>query len=874
MIRALQLLSGLLLAIGGGWFIWLRKDSPGGVFNVTDTETLWLVAVGLVLTLLGLVLFLMGLSPRAKIEQINWRYPEPAPEIDLSGPAFADQDTQNEPHPHERPSWLQEAAEDLDRPRATEQDNANSTDSIIGATALGVAGGVAANTLRSKEDEQEDYSEGPAYPRDELPFERPRFGASDLEDTSDIKLVEEPMDFHNTSGQSPDSEDTSSSTTFDTPSNVSQEEQVIEEFASEMDAEFNDDDIETLALEAANAAMDEADTDADTIIEENENHSSDEDEAEVIDEDDAFEKQLGALTAKAVASTGGSAAIFALNEKPEHETEPVEIEGFETDFDLDVDEKEPDVEHENLDIETLETRADELGSNSPISDLEPIEHLDLESIKELEPVTITDDAEISEEPLDIVEESALESDVIEELEPVETLDEVELDIEDQSTETTTSEDLSENDEISATIEEFNSEIEALSPTQDLASFTADDLPELDTAEIDAFELESELPDIEVSEVEPLSITEAQANEEGINSEEETISEVSLEEADETPLEASFEDEEALETETLEEPLEIADVELPELEEEAELDVSGLNEDEPLLENSTPENSDEDLDTLNLSETSLEGETDASPLEDVELEELSDIEELDANIDEQTELETDEVSDISDVSDLNVLEEIELEELPEEASEDEATIQNIDIKDVDIEEPDDLPEDDLPEIEDVEALDKLETIDSLAELEIMEDSETAPELAASSSKPMDIQTLAETTMSGPHHEMSDEDHTSSELPPPAPISDSSVDFESGTYPRLQPIRDALDSGQLENADTLLADIRRSLVQEGDENTPELAELTALAGDHAAASGRPGGAKWLWRLALQRFGEADAIESAAAKAVSERLRQFEH
>ncbi len=51
---------------------------------------------------------------------------------------------------------------------------------------------------------------------------------------------------------------------------------------------------------------------------------------------------------------------------------------------------------------------------------------------------------------------------------------------------------------------------------------------------------------------------------------------------------------------------------------------------------------------------------------------------------------------------------------------------------------------------------------------------------------------------------------------------------------------------------------------------LAELTGLAGDHAAAAGRISNAKWLWRLAAKRFGELGAMDTPAAKAVSESLR----
>ena len=45
---------------------------------------------------------------------------------------------------------------------------------------------------------------------------------------------------------------------------------------------------------------------------------------------------------------------------------------------------------------------------------------------------------------------------------------------------------------------------------------------------------------------------------------------------------------------------------------------------------------------------------------------------------------------------------------------------------------------------------------------------------------------------------------------------------------------------------------------------------LAGDHAAAVGRASNAKWLWRLALKRFGELNAMDAPAAKAVAENLR----
>jgi hypothetical protein len=79
-----------------------------------------------------------------------------------------------------------------------------------------------------------------------------------------------------------------------------------------------------------------------------------------------------------------------------------------------------------------------------------------------------------------------------------------------------------------------------------------------------------------------------------------------------------------------------------------------------------------------------------------------------------------------------------------------------------------------------------------------------------------------------------------------------------------IRAALAAGRLEEADKLLTVEREKAEGEA------LAELTGLAGDHAAAAGRASNAKWLWRLALKRFGELNAMDSPAARAVSERLR----
>jgi hypothetical protein len=96
--------------------------------------------------------------------------------------------------------------------------------------------------------------------------------------------------------------------------------------------------------------------------------------------------------------------------------------------------------------------------------------------------------------------------------------------------------------------------------------------------------------------------------------------------------------------------------------------------------------------------------------------------------------------------------------------------------------------------------------------------------------------------------------------PAPAAASEQDAD----PAFADIRAAIRAGRLEDADRLLNASRETATGLA------LAELTGLAGDHAAAAGRQSNAKWLWRLALKRFGEAGALDSPAARQVSERLR----
>jgi hypothetical protein len=99
------------------------------------------------------------------------------------------------------------------------------------------------------------------------------------------------------------------------------------------------------------------------------------------------------------------------------------------------------------------------------------------------------------------------------------------------------------------------------------------------------------------------------------------------------------------------------------------------------------------------------------------------------------------------------------------------------------------------------------------------------------------------------------------PPPLPVAPVAATEPETPFAA---IRAALAGGNLDDAEKLLnagRDTAQGL---------ELAELTGLAGDHAAAMGRASNAKWLWRLALKRFGEQSAMDTPAARAVAESLR----
>lgn len=112
-----------------------------------------------------------------------------------------------------------------------------------------------------------------------------------------------------------------------------------------------------------------------------------------------------------------------------------------------------------------------------------------------------------------------------------------------------------------------------------------------------------------------------------------------------------------------------------------------------------------------------------------------------------------------------------------------------------------------------------------------------------------------------------DHATPQTAQPAPLQTTPDTTE------LDAIRRLLDAGQLDEAETQLDAARNLLLAAGPAARAQLAELTGLAGEHAAAAGRPGNAKWLWRLALRRFGEAGAAQSPAARRIADLLRRID-
>jgi TIR domain len=88
--------------------------------------------------------------------------------------------------------------------------------------------------------------------------------------------------------------------------------------------------------------------------------------------------------------------------------------------------------------------------------------------------------------------------------------------------------------------------------------------------------------------------------------------------------------------------------------------------------------------------------------------------------------------------------------------------------------------------------------------------------------------------------------------------------TSTYGSYENIHAMIEQRKLEEAEILLNAARDSAKGE------DLAILTSLAGDHAAAAGTVSHAKWMWRLAINRFAELDKLKTPAAKLTAASLR----
>lgn len=106
--------------------------------------------------------------------------------------------------------------------------------------------------------------------------------------------------------------------------------------------------------------------------------------------------------------------------------------------------------------------------------------------------------------------------------------------------------------------------------------------------------------------------------------------------------------------------------------------------------------------------------------------------------------------------------------------------------------------------------------------------------------------------------------------PPPASKPAPASSGSSAKTFDAIRKALSAKKFDEAEKALNEERDRLQALGpNADKAAVAELTGLAGDHAAATGKPN-AKFLWNLALKRFADAGATSSPAARAIAERLK----
>ena len=916
MIRALQLLFGFAAILGGGALLWFRPGAENGLFDIADKEGLWMAVAGLVVALFGLMLILMGLSSRAKVSKIN-RY------TSGNAPSF--------PEPGLTPSRADD--EILGKPRvATENDGL-----AIGAAAAAAAAAGAAHALSSREQSNttdtppENETAFSVPPASEA---RPDFGSvlNEIETSEEAASAEAPQDVssdpmseiaqHMEEGLTErDIEAIAEGAELSTgPEALENAQEIVSDDTVEAaendqqtDATSADDveDAEPIADAAADAPQDYDEqisfsTPEDTVTETTEPVI----EAKTAETEAAEESDI---------SAGYSTPELGSDSSPENQTSedfsatqiaevqiepeaPLETASDETTIDTDP--------VEAVSIETIETVEDTIETSIDDNITNEVVAPEVEEIATAFEATVNEAPILDEQITEPVESVVLTSPQTEEASAAE---HVAAPVLEEETESAPAELESYEDHLAVYAEgpaleetpggesEDDATPEAVSEGEtsgafDAATFVAPEFADHTPAEFTSSEAQDGEPPF-VTQIHDISETgETSENAESAN-ESPGFAPLTIDEAPITEASDEEEDIVAQEDPSTPEPIEPVDqsdaieasadeepVAAPEFapeaepEQETELDTPQPADDDPseTIEVTEPDTA---VEAETTTEGSIEEVVAAPAFEAPEFEpetEASDAppEPLEEDDNPETDLASAAalVAGAAGLAAASLANEDEgsaehqTTEEPLEAVSEETEINPIDdalarvtesLETVAPESTEAESKDDLVETTPLEAAAEVEALDA-----------APPEVDASIAGDAPLVTESDTS------------------PQPADFSTGQqmpqvVDTRAAThldllitdFPIFAPIRDALVDTDLDLADRHLARIRRELIAQGDENSKELAALTALAGDHAFAAGRLGGAKWLWRLSLQRFQEAEAADSQWARDVETRLSKAE-
>ncbi len=823
MIRAIQLLFGLVFMTGGGTLLYIRATTFGGLFEPEQTEGLWVVVVGLVMSLFGLLLLLMGLSRRARVSKIQGGV----------------QPSVRDPRPNS-------AVDTRTSVSAGGRADLNFDEGIIRktvATGAGLATGaaIASAAAESFSNDSEADRSGESAPThgglaedpDELiigdpsPAETPtpvanaptEAAETATTQTADPGIFKSP--FSSPTAETPvASDNTAASDVGIFQIRDKDAEQAAEqtsapvaadpmtEFADHVDGELSEVDIERIAEEVAppeDLAPADAALDAVPAV--------DPPEVEIPE-------------------------IDVPEEVPEIEIPVVETPDLP---DLDAPTTEESETHALVEAPEIET---------PIVDTPELPELDVPTIETPEIDTAVDTPEIETPELaaPVIETPDLpEPDAPEVQEPVIEAPEIE------ATEITAPIETPETPESPEPLKTQEA-IEPLAIEPDTMSVPEIEVPDLDLPEIDAPDLaEPEISTIETPIAdEPVQTPEIESP------------------LIETPI-----------VETLDAPdLDVPSIDAPEIE-APEIETSNIELPDaidsiaPVAAVATASDDDASIRPL----ITERPESDAKLMSELGIDTPETFEELPPGNALANDLETELEALLG--TDLTQLPTAEDDAEPKTSSDTgaeiavgAAAIASLAGAAIAADQSTEAKVDEPPASSDApvepEAIEAPETVSPVVDApdESVDTPLDTPDLSDIPAEPepalVEIEAIPEISAPEP----------SKSVAPPVIEPETPADTTPETFPRLDPVRQAISDNDLEKADMLLAGLRRDLIGEGDENSPELAELTALAGDHAFAAGRVGGAKWLWRLARQRYDEAGAGDSNWAAEVDKRLNALEN